>query len=189
VTAPTPTIPSFVDGMVVHQGELNALAANLTNLYSYNQGGFRTQRPAVFARQTTPQPVPNATDTLVTFQSASINTANMYVPSQPDRITVQQGGVYLLFSQVRWPSVAGANLTQRWTANILVNGTAVANAVAFNTHAMVAEINGQGMVTMANLAAGATVYSLVQHNAGSSQLLGTDRGSSFLAAVFLTPSA
>jgi hypothetical protein len=184
---PTPAIPSFVDGTVVHQGDLNALASNLTNLYAYNQAGFFTQRPCVLVKQTTGQSIAHFTNVLVNYQTAAINNDNMWTASVANQLTIQHAGIYLLFAGVRWPAMAGASLNNFTAANILVNGTnAATNTVALNDRAMLSTAGGQLVLAMANLAAGATAYVNVSHNQGGAQTLLTDFGGSFFGAVFLT---
>lgn len=194
MTAPAPAIPSFVDGQVVHQGDLNALAQNLTNLYAYNQGGFRTQRPCVIAKQNNSQPVNNQTDTLLTFNAAPVNTDNMWVVSAPDRLTIQTAGIYFLFSQVRWPSLSGINQGSVFASNLMVNGTnPLTNTIATQTALAILQTTPDNAgptpqcATVANLSVGAVVYLDVWQNCGN-QVTQANFGSTFLGAVFLTPS-
>jgi len=189
VGVPSPAIPSFTDGVVVHQAELNALASNLTNLYTYNQAGFTTQRPCVIVNQTSGQVISNNTDTVVTFGSAGVNTDNMWTGSVPDRLTIQHAGIYWLFGQARWPSIAGASLSNGLAAYLLINGTSTTNAIGSGALPMLNVGNISEQVgCLANLAAGATVYLSVWQNSGANQTLQTDRGGSFLGAIFMTPS-
>ena len=186
---PTPTIPSFTDGMLVHAVDLNALAANLTNLYNYNNAGFTTQKPCVIATQTSSQPIANTTDVLVSFQTAAVNTDNMWTASAPTQLTIQHAGIYLIVGSVHYPILGGATTSTVGTANIWINGTSPTNAViGANQPAVTA---GAGIVptcvTLQNLAAGATVYLDAFHTFGSTQNLVVGYGS-YLAAMFLTPS-
>lgn len=186
MAVPTPAIPSFTDGVVVHQADLNALAANLTNLFNYNQGGFFTQRPILLVTQTSGQVISNLTNTLVGFQSASINNDNMWTATSAQTITVQHAGIYVAFGGVRWPAIGGASLSNFMNANILVNGTNPAtNTIASNDRPMLNAGGGQLVLQIANLAAGATMYLNVSHNQGGNQTLLTDSGGSFFGAVFL----
>jgi hypothetical protein len=191
VGVPSPVIPTFTDGVVVHQADLNALGTNLSNLYAYNQAGFRTQRPCVIVRQTTGQSIPNTTDTLVTFNVADVNTDNMWVAGSPTVITIQHAGIYWIFTQARWGAYGPATLTTVGSPSILVNGTNPAtNAVAQNVLPFVA--GGAGATSQAgwlgNLAAGATIYLNVWQNIGGTATLQTNYGNTFLGAIFLTPS-
>jgi len=189
MATPTPTIPSFTDGMLVHATDLNALAANLTNLYNYNQASFISQRPCVIAKQTTGQTISNTTDTLVNFQTAVVNTDNMWTASAPNHITIQHAGIYFVFSQTRYPAVPSNALNQGLTASLLANGTSFANAVA--TMGMIPPATGSGTgpcFTVINLAAGATLYLNLWQSTGGSLTLGTDGGGSYLGAIFLTSS-
>lgn len=187
---PSPTIPSFTDGTIVHATNLNALASNLTNLYSYNQGGFSTQRPAVICVQTSGQSIPNATDTLVAFQSAPVNTGNMWVASQATQITIQTAGIYFLFGSIRYPSLASPTLSTVVTANLWLNGTSPSNTVMATEIPFV--VGGGGptpsVAYLANLAAGAVLYLDAWHTAGSTQTLIAASYGSTMGAIFLTPS-
>ena len=186
MATPAPAIPTFTDGNLVHATDLNALASNLTNLYTYNQASFTSQRPCVIAKQTTGQSVANTTDTLMNFQAAAVNTDNMWVASVANQVTIQHAGIYWLFSQVRWPPTTGTAVS----SSILVNGTVPANAMgtqlipAVNTGAGPATQNG----LIANLAAGATAYVNAWQNTGASLTTPTDFGGTYLGAVFLTSS-
>jgi len=188
---PTPTIPSFTDGQIVHATDLNALASNLTNLYLYNNAGFTTQKPAAIVKQTTGQSIPNNADTVVNFQSAVINTDNMWTASVPGQLTIQHAGIYLLNGQVFYQAIGSPTLATNMGGYLCVNGTtASTNAVgAGGTNA------GQGaagptanMAALVNLAAGATVFLEATHTTGSAQTLRTNYGGSWLAAIFITPS-
>lgn len=187
---PSPAIPSFTDGLVVHQADLNALASNLTNLYNYNQGGFRTQRPAVIAQATSTQSISPSTGTLVTFGTATVNTDNMWVGGSATQITINTAGIYWLFGQCRWPAISGATLANGLVANIQVNGLNPSDIVATQSLPMINSTPGatNQVGVIANLAAGAVAYLDVFQNAVGSITLQTDRGGSFLGAIFLTPS-
>lgn len=185
---PTPTIPTFTDGQVVHAADLNALGSNLTNLYNYGNAGFTTQRPMVIAQATTTQSCGNAVYTNVTFGQAVINTDNMWSASQPAQLTIQHAGVYWIFGQIRCPSFSTGGVA----GNILINGTSFSNSKSTN-------IFGPGpsgftgptpqMGLIVNLAANATVFlSLYQSTGGGSLTLQTDFGGSYLGAAFLSPS-
>lgn len=198
---PTPAVPTFTDGQVVHATDLNALGSSITNLFNYNQGGFSTQRPCVIASQTTGQSIPSISDTLVTFNTAAVNTNNMWVASQANQITIQTAGIYWLFSQIRWPSLTQSvgnisgtvgDILKAVSSSILLNGTnAQTNSVATQ---LIPYVNtGAGPATqcglIANLAAGSTVFLNAWQSALGSQTLPTNFGGSYLGAIFLTPSS
>lgn len=188
---PTPVVPTFTDGVVVHQADLNALGTNLTNLYNYLNAGFTTQKPCVIVAATSSQSIAASTDTLVTFQAAAVNTNNMWVAGSPTQITIQKAGIYWVFAQTHWPLVSGATLSNALVANLMVNGTTVpTNVVACQTLPMVNAGPGSGhqVGCLVNLAAGSTVFLDVWHNALGSISLQTDRGSTFFGAIFQTPS-
>ena len=184
---PTPAIPSFVDGQIVHATDLNALASNLTNLYNYNNAGFVTQRPMVIAQQTTGQSCANAAYTNISFNVAGINTDNMWAAGSPTVITIQHAGVYWIFGQIRCPQFASGGVA----GNILVNGTSFSNSQSTN-------IFGPGpsgftgptpqMGLIANLAVNSVLYLSLYQSTGGAITTQTDFGGSYLGAVFLSPS-
>lgn len=191
MATPTPTIPTFTDGQLVHAADLNGLGSNLTNLYNYLNAGFTSQRPCVIAKQTTGQSIPSATNTLVNFQTAAVNTDNMWNSSQPNQLTIQHAGIYFLYSQTRYGAVSNS-LSEVVTTSLLVNGTAVpGNAVS--TQAQIPPSVGAGTalmcISLVNLAAGSTVYlNAWQSTTGGAITLDTAYGGTYLGAVFLTPS-
>jgi hypothetical protein len=181
-----------LDGTVVHQADLNALAQNLTNLYGYNQGGFATQRPAALAQQTSAQTIPTSTDTLLTFNAATINTDNMWVASQPAQLTIQVAGIYILFAQTFWPGNRAVSGATPWvTMDILVNGTsgtAVSHAGCGVISSATTATPGAGLFSMipANLASGGTVFLSCNQNYGASVPLPVSRGGAYLGAIYMT---
>jgi hypothetical protein len=188
---PTPAIPTFTDGLIVHANDLNALAANLTNLYNYNQASFTSQRPCVIAKQTTGQAIANITDTLITFQSAAVNTDNMWTASVPSQITIQHAGIYFLFAQVRWPTIGSPTFATACALNLMVNGTnAGVNTIASQLLPFVSAGAGSGEQcgVIVNLAVGATVFVDAWQSSGGSVTLPTNFGGTFLGAIFLTSS-
>lgn len=177
---------------MVHQGDLNALAQNLTNLYGYNQGGFNTQRPISLTQQTVAQTIPTSTDTLLTFNTATINTNNMWVASQPTQLTIQVAGIYLLFAQTFWPGNRAVSGATPWvTMDILVNGTsgtAISHTGCGVISSSTAATPGAGLFSMvaANLASGGTVFLSCNQNYGASVPLATSRGGAYLGAVYIS---
>lgn len=193
---PSPAIPAALsDGTVVHATTLNAMLSNLTNLYSYLNGGFRTQRPCVIAQQTSTQSVNNQSDTLLNFNVAGVNTDSMWTAGAPNLITIQTAGIYWLFSQVRWPSLTGINQGSVFASNLMVNGTnPLTNTIATQTTLATLQTtpNNAGPTpqcgVIANLAVGAVVYLDVWQNCGT-QSTKLDFGGTYLGAVWLTPSS
>jgi len=158
VTAPTPPIPSFTDGTIVHQSDLNALGSNLTNLYNFCQGGFRTQRPFVIANQTVAQNIASGAGiSLLSLNTTIVNTDNMWVPSQPTQLTVNTAGVYLVIAQVVWTN----SFTGYRGIVLFVNGTTVpTNFISGQNYYDNGLVSGSQQVCVAayRFAAGATIY-------------------------------
>lgn len=189
MAVPTPAIPTFTDGLVVHATDLNALASNLTNLYLYNQAGFQSQKPCVIVKQTTGQSIPNNTNTLINFQSALVNTDNMWAAGTPNQVTIQHAGIYLIIGQTVYPSAGAPGVSITNADNILVNGTNPAtNSVSSSGGGSGINASGPTTASLQNLAAGATVFLNTAHNYGGAVTLLTSFGSSFLSAIFITSS-
>ncbi|MGH7743617.1 MAG: hypothetical protein ACREQ5_02175 [Candidatus Dormibacteria bacterium] len=176
----------------MHQGDLNALASNLTNLYNYGQAGFNSQKPCVIAQQTTGQVIAGTTDTLVNFNAAAINVGTMWVASVPNKITIQVAGVYFVFAQTRWPTIGAATFPANWAqANLLANGTSPStNTVAMAMTPFTTGGSGSSnqVSTLINLAAGAVLYLDLFGQYTGSATLQTNFGGTFMGAVFQTPS-
>lgn len=202
MAVPTPAIPTFTDGTVLSASLLNALGANISNLFAYNQGGFHTQRPCVIAKQTTSQSIPaGGLDTLVSFNAAPVNTDNMWDASNANQLQINTPGIYWLFSQLRWPLLNGSignisgtvgDIIKGASSSILVNGTSTAtNSVATQCAPYLNFGNGTATQcgALVNLAAGSAVYLNAWQNSISARSLSTDYGGSYLGAIFLTPSA
>lgn len=190
MATPTPAIPTFTDGTIVHATDLNALSSNLTNLYNYNQASFTSQRPCVIAKTTVSRTLTTSVDALTTFDTALVNTDNMWTASVPTQITIQHAGIYWVFAQARWPTIGAPTLTTGVSCSILVNGTSVTNAIATQ---LIPFLNtGSGPTTTAgaivNLAVGATVYLDIWHSAGATVNMPVNFGSNYLGAIFLTSS-
>lgn len=188
MATPTPAIPTFTDGMIVHATDLNALASNLTNLYNYNQASFTSQRPCVIAKQTTGQALSAGVFSTVNFQSAVINTDNMWTASVAAQVTIQHAGIYYIFSQIRYPVYSPYATGNSTDGYILANGTAFGNSITGQSVIPTANSIGSTInaTTIANLAAGATLFLGAQSNLAKT--LDTGVGSSFLGAIYLTSS-
>lgn len=178
--APIPAISSFTDGVVAHAVDLNSLGSNLTNLYNYTMGGFRTLKPACEVRLTNATfSVPNSTDTQISWDVADVNTDNMWSSPTPGQMTVQTAGTYFLYVQAVH---TGAFST--FTTRLLVNGTTPStNAVgSFSGNA-----NGGNISAVVALAVNATIYGFVSQSTGAAVNLATTFGGCRMAAIWLSP--
>jgi hypothetical protein len=183
VTSPTPPIPTFTDGLVVHANQLNALGSNLTNLYNYTLAGFNTSGPLCIAYQNTGQAMATGAATAVSFNATVLNRGNMWVASQPTQLTIQTAGTYILWSQTQWD----VNSTGYRQTYLTLNGTSFSNVLATNPVASVGGMTTSAF-TVYPLTVGATIFSLGFQNCGSS--LNTTTGAllnSSIAAVWIAP--
>lgn len=195
MAVPSPAIPTFVDGNVLSASQLNALGSNISNLFTYNQGSFNTQRPCVIAKQTTGQTILTTSDTLVNFNTAPVNTNNMWTASVANTITIQTAGIYWVFAQTCWPVIAGPSFSIAGATNLFKNGTnPPSNTIASDVSLLLGQVapasagttNTVGIIT--NLAVGDVLHLDVWQNCGGTLTLGTAFGGTFLGAIYLTPS-
>lgn len=118
MTSPYPAIPSFTDGNLVQQYQLNALSTHLTALYTHNLGAFRTNVPICTLRLTSTKSTSYNADAQVTvWDTADLNTDSMWSASNPGFMTVNTAGRYIVFSQIVTQGTA-TNLGVR----VVVNG-------------------------------------------------------------------
>lgn len=173
MTAPTPAIPSFVDGTVVHQTDLNALASNLTNIYSYLLGGFRTQPPIAVIQQNNAQTIASgASGAAFVLDTAVLNTNNMWTPSVPSQITIQTAGTYLVLFHVEW----GAAFTGYRFCGVTLNGTTIpTNYLANAPYYDPSLVSGASTLCAAvyPLSIGAELYPLAGQGSGVNQATAT----------------
>lgn len=175
-----PALPTFIDGSLVHQGDLNALAVNLDYLYAYTLGGYTTTKPLTMLRQTTPQVIATATPTIINWDTADKNTDGAWSAGTPSTVYVQTDGTYRILAQCGYiPSTAS-----KCTIYVLINGTDVVNnAIALQT------VNGdlsQVDITT-QLAAGASVQIAFQQQTGSNQNATPQYGGQRLTVEWLCP--
>jgi len=169
VTTPSPAIPSFTDGTVVHQADLNALGSNLTNIYNYLLGGFRTEPPIVVAQQTVAQTIATGVTAQMSYDTAVVNTNSMWVSSSPTQITIQTGGIYLALHHVVWNAsytgyrFCGITLNGTTTpTNYITNATYYDNSAAGGTSTLCAAVYP--------LSVGAVLYPLAGQGSGGNQV-------------------
>ncbi len=145
-----PTMPTFVDGTVPHAADLNAIGANIQNLYNITSGGVRYQpytpsgkgpiKPLCVLSVTNPAFVLPDTDAFgapsyVEWDTVLANTDGNWSPLDPAFIEITTAGLWRLHFQV---GIVGSvsNPDDQVVAQILVNGTTpssngVATAMAF----------------------------------------------------------
>lgn len=90
------TMPTFTDGTVVHQGDLNTLSSGINNLSTYALGAVppRAYVPTVRLRRTAAQTITTNVNTAVSWDTIDINNDNMFSLASPTVVTVQTAGSY-----------------------------------------------------------------------------------------------
>lgn len=178
IGVPYPVIPTFTDGLLVHQPDLNALSQHTNDLYVQNVGGFYTKAPACTVRKTTGQSIPNATDTAVSWDVADVNSFGMWTSAAPIVISILVSGTYLLYTQL----VTNGTATEMGV-RILVNGlSAQLNSITtFSSQALAGSASN-----IATLVAGSVVSASCYQKNASPATLQTTFGSCRLAAVLIS---
>ena len=164
-------LPTFRDGVVSAAADLNALVANVQNIYTVGMGGtsYTTKKPHLILRVTsTTRAVANSTDTTVTWDVADVNTDSMW--SSGSVVTVNTAGTYRMSLLLGTDGAFGDGLT----CYLLVNGTSTTTngvGVWHDTKCY----HGRAFATV-SLAVGATVRAVINHTAGVSRNLATALG-------------
>lgn len=175
-----PALPTFLDGGLVHQGDLNALSANLTYLNAYVLGGLTTVKPLTLLRQVTGQNFVTGVATVINWDTADKNTDGAWsFSADPATVYVQTAGFYRITYQGGHASTASAS-----QLFILVNGTDIVNNGLANT-----SWNGNlGNVEITyQLASGASLQAALIQTTGSTKTSSTSFGGQRFEVEFLCP--
>lgn len=178
MVTPSPALPTFADGQVMHQTGLNALAANTSGLYKGNLGAFRTRPPLCTVRVTAAQSIPSTTDTLVTWGAADLNPDSMWSAGAPAVVTIPVVGTYFLYAQL-----ATSGSANQLAVRIMVNG--IDPAVNSLTTASCASTSC-GVSAVASIAAGSVVAVSCYQTNGAPATLQTTLGGCRLAVVLIS---
>lgn len=174
-------MPTFTDGTFVHQGSLAQLATGITNLSVLLNGvpPPRAYVPTAIAKLTSTRSLTTATDTTITFDSATVNNDGIWVAARA-AFVIQTGGVYTAYGQGSFT----ANATGTRSVSILLNGTIVAaNSVALAARKAA---SGTDLTTLCAqtpamyLAPGATLYFNAWQNSGGTLTIGTGLSGTFM---------
>lgn len=182
-----PALATFVDGTVVHQGDLNGLVTNI-NILADNTAGKRQAsqylRPKLTLAKSTTQAVNDATIGLVNWTSAGTNTDNMWSASTPNQINIQTAGLFHLNFSCLFQNglTSSGNRSIVW---ILVNGTALGNIIAGNSASIYNNGWWLSTSTVVQLAAGASVYFAAYQESGATATLDNGLGGCSASATFL----
>lgn len=178
VGVPYPSIPTFTDGLLVHQQDLNGLAQHTTDLYTQNVGGFYTAPPLCTVRKTSGQSIPYNTDTQIVWDVADLNATGMWSSSAPGVITAQVAGTYFVYTQITTSGTA-----TQLGVRLLVNGLSptLNSITTFSAQATAGSASG-----IAVLAPGSVISTFCyQSNANPATTL-TTFGSCRLAVVLIS---
>lgn len=166
------SMPTFTDGVVVHQASLNSLSTGINNLSTYVLGAVppRSYVPAVRLRRTNAQTITNATNTTVSWDTVDSNPDNMFTLVSPTQITIQTAGSYALDVEWGWTSSSSGDRVIWGTKN----GTSTtANSVCTDEQHGAALITGRGntmhiATVLPGCVVGDTFFVVVFQNSGGS---------------------
>lgn len=123
-------MPTFTDGLVVHQASLNGLSTGINNLSTTTLGAVppRAYVPILRLKRVAAQSIPNNANTSVSWDTIDSNPDNMFTLSAPTQITIQTAGSYALDVEWGW----AANNTGGRTIWGTKNSNATSNAVCID---------------------------------------------------------
>jgi hypothetical protein len=184
-----PALPSFVDGTLVHQADLNSLVTNLNVFASSVAGKTQTNQyatPLCLVHLTTTQTITTGTETLVVWGATDTSTDNMWTASQASQMTVNTAGTYLIgMSAIFANGLTTSSNTSE--ARIMVNGTVPStNTVSCGTTSVYNAGWFVDCAAMATLAAGAVIYFAVAQSSGASGSLISTFGGCHAYAIRLS---
>jgi hypothetical protein len=164
-------VTTFVDGVVVHQGDLNNLSTNIDTLCQQTTGKTAAQgassKPLAQVDMNAVQSIANTTVTVISWNLASTQvTDTMWVASQATQLTVVTAGWYAMDLQVCWDNGLNSNRV----IGMMVNGTTpTANSISeVNYIGTTTSVFKQRATAYAHLSVGATIYAYVNQTSGGS---------------------
>jgi hypothetical protein len=171
--------PTFVDGTLVGQADLNRLSFNLDALSQNLLGkpasaGYST-KPICKVNLTSNFSVPTGaggTNQIVTWNNVVFDNDGMWPGSPADHMVIQTPGWYRIMAQAWWASAAASERV----VQILINGIAdPLNVVATTTQNLGStSAYHHQVVAYEHLQAGASLYVGVFQNSGASLNLTTN---------------
>jgi len=161
---------NFVDGVVVHQGDLNNLSTNINTLCQQTTGKTPSQtassKPITQVDLNTTQSIPDSAITLVSWNVASTSiTDTIWVASGPTVLTIVTPGFYTIDFQACWANAAMNNRV----LGIMVNGTTpTANSIGESNagNGSTTSLFMHRCTAYAHLNQGATLYAYVVQSSG-----------------------
>lgn len=185
-----PAQHSFTDGAPVHQPWLNAYSVQVNNMGLLLTGALppRNYVPMVALKLASAVSIANASDTVLSMSSASINNDGMWVSGSPGQITIVTPGLYQVAGQVTFdPNATGVR-----AAHILFNGQQIWNSIA--AFSQVGVNFGDGNVIPVSTmplqcVAGTTFYLSVYQSSGGPLNVNVQDSGTFFNAVRLGDSS
>ncbi len=168
---------------MVHDVDLNALVANINNLYTVAMGGagYTSTRPEVALRITsTTRTCARNTDVAVVWDVADVNTDTMWTSGST--ITVHTTGTYVLNAQVGTDGSFGDGMS----LFIAVNGT-VTSSNAVGCWRDQDSYRGRCGATV-SLVASSTITVILNHTASSNKHFSATNGGCRFTATYIGPA-
>lgn len=97
-------MPTFTDGVVVHQASLNSLSTGINNLSAYTLGAAppRAYVPTLRLRKNAQQTFTTNTITNISWDTIDVNNDNMFTLSTNNVVTIQTAGSYAVDLEFGW---------------------------------------------------------------------------------------
>lgn len=178
------TMPTFTDGVLVNATILNALSTgvNAVNTVATGAAAPRAYVPTAVVKISSLQSIGNNANTVVTWNTAGINNDAMW--SSGNTVTIKTAGVYVAWLQPHFTAAANGIRA----GYILLNGTAIGNAVASRFTNPISSGDGNFYPLMTppmQLAVNATLAAMVYQNSTLSLTLDTSDSGMYMAVVRL----
>jgi hypothetical protein len=160
-------MPTFTNGSVPTAATLAQLTTGIDSLAQISVGlaaAYKPSAPAMAkAIVVTDTAIPDATDTVIRWGGAAVDTDNMLYLSKDTHLTVHQPGWYRIEGQAAWQP---GPPSQR-AIYIAINGTAASYYVAAsNTFSAQNNNQRQQVVAVEHLVAGSYIYMTAFQNTG-----------------------
>lgn len=166
---------------MVNATGLNAVGSNLTNLYNYTLGGFRTLKPICAVRATTQTGITAGLDTQLIWDTVDINYDSMWSSGAQGLLTVNTPGVYRIALQGAHNGVSGWALSSYICINGTVPPSNAVGGIEVGTGTMA------GCSAQVGLSIGAHIYGFLFQNTPSPVSVLTGYGGCRLVAEWISP--
>lgn len=175
---------TFTDGQLVNAAALNTIGTNINSLALQTTGkatsSAAVRKPILYVSQTATRSIANNTTTAIPWDTAAVNSDNMWTSGQT--ITVRTPGWYDITLQVVFAS-GSAGLR---AALIFLNGTAYPTNLATETDRQMGASNAMHLQAhlLERINTGVTITAGIYQNSGGSLSTSLSRGGVWMSCAW-----